>query len=904
LGRLRLHDGTAAIALGSTGQLAGLARVSFEAVTGEFNADVKRAEATYRDATRGMSDDAIRLELSQERLRRELAKGPANFRGIARAELEVRRSEQALRGENQRLERQFHETGRAADRMGRGMLAGSGALRGLGRNLAFASAGFLGGTGLVYGMRSAISAASNLEEQQNKTRVVFEDSAQEVLDWSRTTATSIGIASDQALGYAGQIGAILNVTGLARAESAGMSREIVQLAADMASFNNEDPTEMLEAIRSGLVGEAEPLRRRGVLLDEATVKGEAYRLGLAKQGEELSQGEKVQARYSLILKQTTDQQGDYARTSDSLANSQRTLSALWREANILVGQALAPAFTDAVQATRDWLAEERNQEQLQRTVNALVSDAEKIVRGFAGGLRVAKDAVEPLVGAVGGLENAIRILTVTWLAMKAKAVLGFLGIAAASRVTSTKMVADAAVAGRAWDVATRPRTMVVTTVGGGPVGTGGRLARGLGYLGLTPATAVLLGAGTAAYFGIRSGQAGGISDSEYEKLKRAVRAGKVPPGDFEKLMALPDDVLSDERKRELQGIRAARDADRNRGERPEEGVAHRQAAEAQRRARERARQRRGSPLTLARVETQVAAIEEQRLDVAPGSAADVRLQREELALIRRALRELELTRDQRVALKQRRNALQAELDRIAEDERTEAQQRADKQKQDRQERQQRERDERAERVRTRIGQRERKLTIAEELAEETERNLMDDKKALIALRRFYGQQAQNDKLTLAERQAFADKRRAVRRRLRELYSVAVDEAIEDDKITERERKRLAALGGSDLVRRARRELAQKDGKGKGKGEGELTADELRSMLFEFTTGLHGVIGQYAGNVGESAADFGLVATHAQIQTLELREQTKILSEFTGGVRHPMTGYHKTEGTALLHGYGF
>jgi hypothetical protein len=45
-----------------------------------------------------------------------------------------------------------------------------------------------------------------------------------------------------------------------------MSQKMVTLAADMASFNNADPAETLDALRAGLAGETEPLRRFGVSL--------------------------------------------------------------------------------------------------------------------------------------------------------------------------------------------------------------------------------------------------------------------------------------------------------------------------------------------------------------------------------------------------------------------------------------------------------------------------------------------------------------------------------------------------------------------------------------------------------------------------------------------------------------
>ena len=106
--------------------------------------------------------------------------------------------------------------------------------------------------------------------------------------------------------------------------------------------------------------------------------------------------------------------------------------------------------------------------------------------------------------------------------------------------------------------------------------------------------------------------------------------------------------------------------------------------------------------------------------------------------------------------------------------------------------------------------------------------MLDDKQALIRLRKFYGEQAANDNLTLKERQDFAAKRRDVRRRLRALREQAIEDAIEDEKLTERERARLRQLGGADLVREAKRALGKKEKD----GEKGLTEADVRRLHFE------------------------------------------------------------------------
>lgn len=853
------------MALGSTQNLAGLARVAYEAVgLSDFVSDNTRAESSYRDATRGMSDEAIRLELSQDKLRRELAKGPANYRAIARAELEVRRSEQQLRGENAHLERQFNETGRAADRMGRGMLAGSGALRGMGRNLAFASAGFLGGAGLVAGIKSAISSASNLEEQQNKTRVLFKESGQEVIDWSKTTATSMGIASDEALTYAGSVGAILNTTGVARRESAAMSQDIVQLAADMASFNNEDPSDMLDRIRSGLVGEAEPLRRFGVLLDEASVKNEAYRLGLAKSGDELTQGMKVQARYSLILKATGDQQGDYARTAEGLANSQRTLSALWREASILVGQALVPEYTKAVAAGRDWLASDKNRAELQRTVNQLAKDGAEVVHGLVDAMRLVKTVSEPVIDALGGVGSAVEKLTLLWVALKVKSLLGFGGTAAASKAAATSMIIDAERVDAAWTMATRARVMPVATVGGpgGYVGSrGGRVTGGgrglwkaLPLLTTNPAlitAGVILATPNAA--GAKEGDRrtqkaqlfGGAWGEEYPYLTNTayyVTHGQGTPAQVKLIKSLGEPPWT-----EGQLASAERQAKRLAGG-GGSGPHHLKPppTAAGRRGGGGGGGGRGT-FTFDQYTAQLQGIDERALDAqaTPGSADDARVERARLALARRALRDLKLTVDQRMSVKQQRNAALAELARIEADEEQQAQ-------------------------------------------------AIRDKRAAAAKAR----RDRREKREAAEQKAEADHMEKVMKRAQAHYD------------------RMAKLTkGTDFSTRAGLRAAalryvDKTGKPKGAADEDkpLTKAEMQRMLVDFARGLKGTIDQFGSNFGEDAGDFGMGkgpgGTQLKLQTIELQRQTQIMENWAGALRSPATMYHRTELTGLLTGVGF
>ena len=196
-----------------------------------------------------------------------------------------------------------------------------------------------------------ISAASDLTEAQNKVNVVFGESAAAVNQFAEQSAKNLGISKTAALDAAGAYGNMFTTIGLGGEQMAQMSVRLTELAADMASFNNADPTEMLDKLRAGLAGEAEPLRTAGVLLSAARVEAEAYASGIAEVGTALTEAQKVEARYNIILKDTAVQHGDVARSAGTLATEQRKLAAQWEDLQAQLGGPLAEALAKVLERT-------------------------------------------------------------------------------------------------------------------------------------------------------------------------------------------------------------------------------------------------------------------------------------------------------------------------------------------------------------------------------------------------------------------------------------------------------------------------------------------------------------------------------------------------------------------------
>lgn len=209
---------------------------------------------------------------------------------------------------------------------------------------------------IVAAMKTGVDLASSYEESLNKVNVVFEDSAGVVSEWSKTTAKDIGLSSAKALEAAGTYGNLFTAQGMGSDAAAEMSVALVNLSADMASFNNAAPEDVLLALRSGLSGEIEPLKKFGVAMNEALMKTKAMEMGLGSNIQKLSESEKIQVRYAIIMEQTAKAQGDFARTSGGLANQQRILKAQWEESLRILGTNLLPIVLKLVQGL-NWMLE-------------------------------------------------------------------------------------------------------------------------------------------------------------------------------------------------------------------------------------------------------------------------------------------------------------------------------------------------------------------------------------------------------------------------------------------------------------------------------------------------------------------------------------------------------------------
>ncbi len=165
---------------------------------------------------------------------------------------------------------------------------------------------------IAVGAKKAIDAASDLEKQVQKTTGVFGPSADTIVKWSEGLAKSFGLSSSEALSMANKFGNLFVNLGYSQKQAAGMSEQFTQLASDLASFNN---VAMREGLYSG----------KGALDAHA----------------------KAAATMTLVLQQTSNAQGDFAKHSDDAANAQKIQAAETQNLTETLGKGLLPYYEAA-----------------------------------------------------------------------------------------------------------------------------------------------------------------------------------------------------------------------------------------------------------------------------------------------------------------------------------------------------------------------------------------------------------------------------------------------------------------------------------------------------------------------------------------------------------------------------
>jgi len=321
--------------------------------------------------------------------------------------------------------------------------------------------------------KDAVRLAADFAETEQKFGVVFQSIRKESNETAAELARDFGLSNKAAKELLSGTGDLLTGLGFTDKAALDLSKNVNTLAVDLASFTNIEggAARASDAITKALLGEREMLKSLGVSISEADVKTRLQAQGLEKLTGVSLKAARAQITYDLILQQTGKAQGDFARSSSSLANQQRILAARFEDLQVNIGKKLTPVVNifvgvllKVVDKTSKWIAE--NDKLIGSGIiqfakflaNSLAFVAKiaislvKIFNAFLGGINLIKAgfaalgqvATLALKGILIGLSKVGEFITVGILAGLKKVRQGFLivaiGVAEAGRVAATSQV--------------------------------------------------------------------------------------------------------------------------------------------------------------------------------------------------------------------------------------------------------------------------------------------------------------------------------------------------------------------------------------------------------------------------------------------------------------------------------
>ena len=201
---------------------------------------------------------------------------------------------------------------------------------------------------------TATENASTLYEYSNVLEQIFKKQANLANEWIKLNSKNYGLSIVTSTKYLSEYAALLDTIGVKNKEVLlDMSQNYTKLAGDIASFFNISSEAAFTALTSGITGTSvRPLLQYGLVLKSTNLEQYLATKGIDATWKSLTELEKEYVRYAYILDSTRNIQGDYARTSDSFANSLHTLQENWKNLLGVLGSYGITIITPVVQ----WLA--------------------------------------------------------------------------------------------------------------------------------------------------------------------------------------------------------------------------------------------------------------------------------------------------------------------------------------------------------------------------------------------------------------------------------------------------------------------------------------------------------------------------------------------------------------------
>ena len=263
----------------------------------------------------------------------------------------------------------------------------------------------------------SVQTALEVQASMNQIQRLMGESSQAFLKWAENNALAFNMSKAEAIKYGSTYGNILASFIKNQDKLAGYTAKLLETSSIIAQGTGRTMTDVMERIRSGLLGNTEAIEDLGVMVNVSMIEStEAFKkFANGQSWQQLDFQTQQQIRLMVILEQATKRYGDTLQ--DNVNNRIATFKALMKDSALNIGNAFLPiinaimpilnAFASVIRTATAKLAEfiQILFDKKVSSTDGVAGAVNNATQGLQGAGNAAGDLADSLDDAGGGAGN-------------------------------------------------------------------------------------------------------------------------------------------------------------------------------------------------------------------------------------------------------------------------------------------------------------------------------------------------------------------------------------------------------------------------------------------------------------------------------------------------------------------
>ena len=263
----------------------------------------------------------------------------------------------------------------------------------------------------------SVETALEVQASMNQIQRLMGESSQAFLKWAENNALAFNMSKAEAIKYGSTYGNILAGFIKNQDKLAGYTAKLLETSSIIAQGTGRTMTDVMERIRSGLLGNTEAIEDLGVMVNVSMIEStEAFKkFANGQSWQQLDFQTQQQIRLMAILEQATKRYGDTLQ--DNVNNRISTFKALMKDSALNIGNAFLPiinaimpilnAFASVIRTATAKLAEfiQLLFDKKVSSTDGVAGAVNNATQGLQGAGNAAGDLADNLDDAGGGAGN-------------------------------------------------------------------------------------------------------------------------------------------------------------------------------------------------------------------------------------------------------------------------------------------------------------------------------------------------------------------------------------------------------------------------------------------------------------------------------------------------------------------